>query len=190
MTTTFVDALQAAHEGRVAKRSKLAKALLPPAVPAWLGAVLLDDAGWSPDLLLSGTSLVVCGDMDGADAVKAAIKGIWGAEVSQIGRWETDPNAEVGIALVDGTTSEDLYDRAVTTGAPVVIVTSDVSKIVPHEACALATRRLDILPEGRAGFIEALIEVVTGDEVVVSSASARAPVDSRRHARRAARVDG
>ena len=54
MSPTFVDALQAAHEARIAKRSRLAKAPMPPTVVAWLGAVLLDDASWTPDMLLWG----------------------------------------------------------------------------------------------------------------------------------------
>ena len=172
MSTTFVDALAAAHEARVAKRSRLAKAPMPPAIPAWLGAVLLDDAGWTPDLLLSGTSLIVCDDGDGVAAVREAIKGIYDREIAQIGRWEIDDSSVVGLALVDHTTSEDLYDRAINTGAPVVIVASDVLKIEPREACALVNRRLDIPSGGRPGFVERLIQVVTGDDVCVSAASA------------------
>ena len=172
MSPTFVDALQAAHEHAVAKRSRLAKVLMPPSVTAWLGAVLLDDAGWAPDLLLAGTSLVTCEDPDGVEAIRAALRGVYGADVSTLGRWEDAPGAVVGLALVDGTTSEDLYDRAVSTGAPVIILASDVTRISPAEACALADRAVDIPSGGRSGFIERLIEVVTGDDVCVSAASA------------------
>ena len=172
MSTTFVDALAAAHEGRIAKRSRLAKALMPPSVTAWLGAVLLDDAGWAPDLLLAGTSLVTCEDLDGVAAIKEALQGIYGADVSTLGRWEDAPGAVVGLALVDSITSEELYDRAVSTGAPVIILASDVTRISPPEACALADRVVDIPPGGRSGYVERLIEVVTGDDVCVSAASA------------------
>ena len=82
MSTTFVGALSAAHEQAVAKRSRLAKAFMPPPVTAWFGAVLLDDGGWAPDLLLPGTSLVTCEDTDGVAALKAALQGVYGAEVS------------------------------------------------------------------------------------------------------------
>ncbi len=43
---------------------------------------------------------------------------------------------------------------------------------MPPEACALATRRLDIPSMGRPGCVERLVEVVTGDEVQVSARSA------------------
>ncbi|RYC29007.1 AAA family ATPase [Lichenibacterium minor] len=105
-------------------------------------------------------------------AIKEALRGIYGADLSQLGRWEDSPGAVVGLALVDATTSEDLYDRAITTGAPVVILAADLARISPPEACALVDRTVDIPPGGRSGFVERLIEVVTGDDECVSAAAA------------------
>ncbi|WP_237481342.1 AAA family ATPase [Lichenibacterium dinghuense] len=155
MSGTFLDALRAAHEVRVAT-SRLLAAVPALTVTELYGAVLLDGTGWEPTDLMSGTTVFANPDPAVALCVTDCLRRIYGAD---------------GMLLLGHGSHASSFDRAVRAGLPVAIVIWDRSAVLPGDLVALADRDMDIaVAPCEATYVEDLILAVTGEDVELSSA--------------------
>ncbi len=157
--TAFVDALRASHATRVAALSKLSKGTPALTVRDWYGAVLLDASGLDPMDLTEGTTVLVHDDPAAVDCVRGAVERIYGSSAGNV-------------CVLGHGQHEVTYDRAVSSGMPVVIVTWDRLGVTPHHAVMLADRDVDLDDVVTPAVVARLVEVVTGDPIAVTEAVA------------------
>ena len=149
--TQFLDAMRLAHATRLANGEAL-KAVPGITVREMLGAVLLDHADLTPDVLRRGTTVLIHGDTDVVDCLTEVVKRIYAKDV----------------VVITPRDSGDTYDQAVNVGWPVVITSWDRTAVRPLDAVAIADRVIDVEEVGQASVIAALTEAVSGVEIHLS----------------------